>query len=469
MKIRNYYYIFLSAFLILPIFADSKTLEVNRVIESVSRHFPVIIAEQANIAKAKANLLSAQGGFDPVIKSQLLSSTIGVYRNLYLDTEISTPISDTGNKIFTGYRVGRGKFPVYDQKMWTYSQGELRAGIEIPWLRDNKIDDRRAKILTSQSYVNINERELDLKKLQVVRDAVFSYWDWYTEGSKLLIQKQLLQLAKDRQNVLRYRFEKGDIPEIDVTENLRLIMQREISLAQQTQNYQKAELLLSLYYRDKQGKPIIPNSYELPKIHQDVKSIHLNEHHSSEISTILSRHPVMKQLAEQRNISFVDLSIAENNLKPKLSNSIYVSQDFGAGNPPLNYTSINFQLSFELPVYRRQAIGAIQAAKSSLERIDQDKAMFIDRLNVNIKNALNQIHTINQIIDLTKRELAIAKKLEHAEQNKYEHGDSNLFLINLREQSTVETKIKLITALSDSKKARQDLLYALGNNLSINH
>ena len=88
--------------------------------------------------------------------------------------------------------------------------------------------------------------------------------------------------------------------------------------------------------------------------------------------------------------------------------------------------------------------------------------MFVDRLSVNIENAKNEINTMNQVVRLTKKELVIAKQLESAERIKYDHGDSNLFLINLREQSTVETKIRLITALIDNYKAQEEYRYSIG-------
>ena len=452
-------------FLLLPTLAqvvEAKTLQVENVIDSINNHFPIILAAEANIAKSYADLLSARGGFDPVIKSSFVTSAVGIYKNLYSDTEISAPISDSGNRFFTGYRLGRGNFPVYDQKMWTYNQGELRAGVEMPWLRDRLIDDRRAKILVSKLSVTISKKDLDLKKLQARRDGVFSYWDWYLEGNKLIIQKKLLNLAETRQEVIQHRFDKGDIPQLDVIENQRIIMQRRIFFTQQMQSYQKAAFLLSLYLRDKKGNPLIPKTSELPEAIEASSEKSTMTFNKIDFPTIVAQHPLIEQYKAQRSISFINLSLAENNLKPKFSNRIYFARDFGPGNPPLNRSSINLEFLFEVPINQRQALGSINAAKSSLEQLDQDQKMFVDRLSVNIENAKNEINTMNQVVRLTKKELVIAKQLESAERIKYDHGDSNLFLINLREQSTVETKIRLITALIDYYKAQEEYRYSIG-------
>jgi outer membrane protein, heavy metal efflux system len=457
-------YFLYAALSTLPLLMQAKTLEANKVVVSLDKNFPIILAAQADIKKAKANLLAAQGGFDSMIKSRMITSTVSKYKNFYSDTEVSTPIADTGNTVFTGYRLGIGDFPVYDQSMSTHKQGELRAGIEIPWLRDKSIDSRRANILISRSSIEISEKEFDLKKLQVIRDAVFSYWDWYIEGNKLLIQQQLLALAKDRDNIIKYRFEKGDAPELDLVENQRIITQREIFLTQQTQSYQKALLLLSLYYRDIKGHPILPTIEELPRMLGHVSLSQPNKIGNTDFSTVLTQHPLMQQLAKQRSISYTDLALARNNLKPKLSNRIYFAKDFGQGESSINKSSVNLEFSFEVPINRRRALGEIHAAKSTLEQIEQNQKMFSDRLSINLQNSKNQIEMADSVTALTKKELAAAKKLEDAEKIKYAHGDSNLFLVNLREQSTAETETKLVTAWAEQHKARQEYFYITGTN-----
>jgi outer membrane protein TolC len=456
--------LYLISFFCLPSLVNAQPLPVQRVISSINQHFPLILAAEADIAKSKANLQSAQGSFDPVIRSKLTTSTVGIYKNFLTDTEFSTPISNSGNQFFTGYRLGRGDYPSYEQGKLTYNLGEIRAGIEVPWLRDRRIDERRAKILVSHSTVAMSENELALKKLQAVRDGVFSYWDWYLEGNKLIIQQNLLKLAQDRQNVIQQRFDKGDLPRVDVIENQRIILQRKIFLSQQEQNYQKSSLLLSLYLRNDEGKPIVPTISVLPTSIHNLKKNQQIKFNTESFKSTLSQHPLMKQFEQQRNISYIDLSLAENSLKPKFSNRVYLARDFGPGNPPLNRTSINLDFIFELPLNQRQALGSIQSAKSSLERVDQDQKLFIDRLSVNIKTAKNQIKMVNAVNYLAQEELALAKKLELAEKDKYAHGDSNLFLINLREQSTVETYIKLITAIADSNKAKEEYIYSLGRS-----
>ncbi len=456
-------------FFLLPAITVASNLKVEHVIHSINKNFPVILAAKAEVAKAHAELLTARGGFDPLIQSKLLTSTVGRYKNYYSDTEIDMPISNSGNQFFTGYRLGRGNFPVYDQKMWTYNQGELRLGLDIPWWRDRTLDKRRANILMSHYSLTMSEKELELKKIQVLRDGIFSYWDWYLEGNKLLVQQKLLNLAEERQKVIQHRFDTGDIPNLDIIENQRIIMQRKIFLAEQAQNHQKTALLLSLYLRDNQGNPIIPTLNVLPNATKPFPTIKIVKINTTDLARVLANHPVMKQFEQQKNISFIALSLAKNDLKPKLNNRVYLAQDFGPGNPPLNRTSVNVELDFELPINQRQAFGRINAAKSSLEKIAQDEKMFIDRLSVNINNVKNKINMIKQMIALTQKELAMAQELESAEKIKYNHGDSNLLLINLREQSTVETEIRLITTLVEYHKAQQEYLYTIGSISTAQH
>ncbi len=45
----------------------------------------------------------------------------------------------------------------------------------------------------------------------------------------------------------------------------------------------------------------------------------------------------------------------------------------GGGNPPLNRTSINYELTFEIPINQREAKGQMASAENQIQKIDQEK------------------------------------------------------------------------------------------------
>lgn len=438
-------------------------LTESQVLSSVTQHYPLVQAATANIQKARAEYLASKGRFDPKINSQLIGSPNNFYRNIYSDTELNIPVTDSGNSFFTGYRIGRGNFPVYNQERETYNNGEIKAGIELPLLRDKNIDIGRAKIKQSRIRTALNQAELKLVRLEANQAATIAYWDWYAEGKKLLLQQQLLDLANVRQRALEGSFNAGDVANIEVVDNKRIILQRKNALTLQEAIFQKASLTLALFYRDAKGNPIAAGIDALPKQSQPASNYNLtaiNEHYDLRIL----EHPAVKRLNEQRKLTYVDLESAHNKLLPKLNNRIYFSQDFGGGNPPLNRTSINYQLVFELPILQREAKGEILAATHMINKINEEERMQHDNLVRILKDSINQIKAQQTIINSVGEEIKMAVQVQKAENIRFQNGDSNLFLLNQREIETVQTQIRYVDSIGNYHKAIAALRFAMDLN-----
>jgi outer membrane protein TolC len=63
------------------------------------------------------------------------------------------------------------------------------------------------------------------------------------------------------------------------------------------------------------------------------------------------------------------------------------------------------------------------------------------------------IHAAKTRIAMMQQELALSTKVEQAERLRFRHGDSNLLMVNLREQATADARIRTIDALADYHKA----------------
>lgn len=452
----------LSFFMQLNLCAHAQMLTEADVLSSVERNYPLIVAAKANIHKAKAEYLSSQGAFDPTFRSNLLVSPNGIYQNGLAAAELDIPVSDSGTHVFTGYRIGRGKYPPYDQYKETFNYGEFRAGIEIPFYRNNKIDDRRATIMKAEIGSKISEEDLRLTKLKTKLEAALSYWDWVADGMQLQIQKNMLSLALDRQSALDRSVQAGDVAEIDSVDNQRIIMQRKAAVQMYQGLFEKSSLLLSLYYRDASGKPVLLSMLDIPSIRKKevVKSI--NPLSASMIEGMVTHHPGVQLLSRQHEVALVSLKQANNNYLPILNNRVYLAQDMGGGNPPLNRTTINYELTFEIPIFQREAIGQIQAANNELIKIDNERKLQSEQIAVKIRQSLAQIKAYQSIIKHTFDETQMAMRVQRAENIKFTHGDSDLFVLNQRELSTAEAENSYVDAVRNYHMTIAQLRYAIG-------
>jgi outer membrane protein, heavy metal efflux system len=435
----------------------------NEVLTSVRTHFPLILAAKDNIQKAKADYLSAQGAFDPLIRSNVLISPNGTYQYTNFGADVVVPIEDSGNKVFTGYRIGRGTYPPYDQNLETYNYGEFRVGVELPMLRDSNVDIRRTKIKQAGINEKISNEDYRLARLKAEYDAALSYWEWYTTGKQLIFQRHILALAQQRQKALDKSVNAGDLAEIDAVDNKRMIAQRESMVRMNEAMFTKAAQVLSLYYRDASGDPIVLKEKDIPASSQ-VQKWRINQ---SEIETTLSNivnsHPRMKLYQQQYSNALVSLKQANNDLLPKINNRFYIAQDMGGGNPPLNRTSINYELTFELPINQREAKGQMASAENQIQKIDQEKRLEAESIVVNIKKSLIELRAAREVIQLTRKEVDMTVRVEDAEAKRYQHGDSNLFLLNQRELMTVEAETRYFDAIRRYYNSVATLRYSLAS------
>ena len=91
-------------------------LTLEEVLAALDDRNPAIGGAKQEFAAAKGEALAADGAFDPKWKTKAEWEAVGYYRNVIVDTSIEQPTRFRGVTLFGGYRIGQGKFPVYDYK-----------------------------------------------------------------------------------------------------------------------------------------------------------------------------------------------------------------------------------------------------------------------------------------------------------------------------------------------------------------
>ena len=206
-------------------------LKLDTIIAATLKNHPALKGEREERVAADAEVLSSQGAFDPSIKAEALSFVTGGYSGQYGSMFVEKPLQLYGSKVFAGYRVGGGSFPIYDNYYQeTLSGGETQFGFEVPLLRDGPIDKRRTEIGKSESGQQIADALIEQKKIELSRAAALTYWDWTAARNKVRVYRQLLATAQERDKQIAERVKKGDLPDFDRVDNQRTVMQRQAQL-----------------------------------------------------------------------------------------------------------------------------------------------------------------------------------------------------------------------------------------------
>jgi outer membrane protein TolC len=427
---------------------NGKVLSLEKVLKSVDNAYPLILAAERLLTVAEYEYLAAQGAFDANFESIGTVAPTGFYQNARNDAVIRKPTPLGGTSFFAGYRIGRGNFPAYYGERATNELGEVRAGAVVPLFRNREIDKNRADLKKADIDRVLADLSIQKLKLEVIREASRRYWKWVAAGQEYQVNRDLLNIAKERVNQVAERVRLGDLPAVENTENDRAILQREALLISSERELQKAAIDLSLFLREPNGKMILPTNEELPVRFPKHIQIQIDNLDKA-ITDAQKRRPEVKEFQSKREKIGIDRQLEENNLKPQVDLVVSASQDLGAGSPTRSRPELEATVVLNIPVQTRRQRGKIGAAEAKIAQVDQEEKFARDKIQTEIQDALSEVAASFQRVEVAKRELVLAKKLQDLEIERFNLGDSTLLFVNIREQTAAEAAIREVKALND--------------------
>ncbi|QRK06299.1 TolC family protein [Archangium violaceum] len=431
-------------------------LTLEEVLDSVRERHPQVAVARQGVASAEAELLSAKGGFDTVLKTKGVYVPFSYYPHERLDAVVEQPLPLGGMRLFGGYRLGQGKFPTYYGQYETLSSGELRAGLELPLWRNGSIDKRRADISKARLRKEMTGTTLAGDRLELQREAAYHYWDWVAAGQQLGIVSAQYGLAVTRHEQLARRAAAGDIPQIEHTENERVLLEREAELIAARRKLEQAALKLSLYLRDTEGEPLVVSPSRMPG-GLPVPNAVLNAQLDTQLEQALRQRPELRELALQRELFQVDARLARNQAAPAVDLGVSVAKDLGAGPANLRPTELQASLTLDVPLQARGARGQRQAAEAKRAAVEAKTRLARDKVATEVRDTLSALHAAYERVGLARSAADVARRLARGELTRFEQGATSLLFVNLREQAAVDAELKEIKALVDYHRAVIDL------------
>lgn len=436
-------------------------LSLEEVLGSTRSHHPSVDAAQRDVDAAKAEVLSAQGGFDPLVRARGIATPFGYYPHERLEAAIEQPTPLWGLRLFAGYRLGQGDFPVYYGQYETLSGGEVHAGLDLPLWRDGAIDKRRAALSQARLQQQGAVFELAGEQLAVQRQAAYQYWDWVAAGRQVSIATAQYELALARREQIARRVAAGEVPQIEHTENERVLLGRDADRIAAQRALERAALKLSLYLRDARGEPHVVSPTRLPRglpLPEAVQEERLEQ----SLEQALSGRPELRGLNLQREVLRVDAALARNQAAPAVDLGLRVARDVGQGPANLRPTEVQGSLTLDIPLFAREARGQRRAAEAKQSAVDAKARLARDEIVTEVRDALSALRASFARVGLAHDAAEVARQLARAEYTRFEHGDTSLLVVNQREQVAAEAELGELRALVDYQRARVDLLAATG-------
>lgn len=434
-------------FIFQPCLAINEVVDVKDVVKSTFTHHPLILSQLKMLEQSENYLLRNQGAFDLTLKSDAQGYTDGYYDGKAFSAFLEKPLYYMNAKAYAGFRQSDGEFPIYYNELVTQNQGEAFAGAMVSLLRGRNIDEKRFKFLLAKQDLVQSELELNLMYIELQTMAAQAYYKWLADLERVRVQKEILSLAESRIQNFSTRIRKGDLAKIYGVENEKYILKRKYELNSSLQKLYVSAVYLSLFLRDENGMPVILKSTNPSKViglkQQKFKS------KKNLLAVVNNQDLDIKTLQSQKIQSEADRKMGANDLMPRLDLKYEISDDQGAADPKLDPLEQNVFLNLEIPIERRFGVGRKRAAQAKIDALKFKIQFKREKNRTLVLSLLNNLKLFKSNYELTKREISLSDQLRRAELIKFNKGASDFILVNLREESLAESKIKNLTAYLD--------------------
>lgn len=418
------------------------------VVQSVLENFPLIHEAYLKEKAATEEVISAQGAFDHKLVFKSINRFEEKYDNQYFESYLERQTALGGMKVVAGHRQGTGDFPSYYGKYETSGAGEIFAGLSLPILRNFKTDEIRTNLKVKVLEKKQLELQISLKKMTYLHKALSLYYKWILEIQKLRVNNDLLKLAKSRHEMLKAKFKAGDVERVRVTDNQRAIDKRKSETLKSEIELSKIRAEMSVYLRDKQGRPIF-----VP-IEVDPKSFD-EENKLGGLTFDYSRNPQLQILELEKEKLEAEKILFKQSRLPGLNVELLGAKELSS-NRPYDKDRVEIGVKFDFPLENRKAEGKSVAYEYKVRSIEKNREFMENEISQQLQFYIKASSHSRERWQVIMSELAGTKKMADAEKKRWLQGASDLFVVNIREQDVADVEVRRWSALYDYHQYRLD-------------
>lgn len=428
-------------FVLVSNFSFASEITFDKLLASVEKNHPTILKELTKFEESKFDVKRRQGAFDLNLRSKIMQREGDVYDGEYFNVRLDKPLPFMNANVFTQYRKGIRKFPSYEDEYETLDDGEVSLGLRMSLLRYRDIDKNRLELNNAKIEQNIASFQVDVVKEQLKYYVLKTYLGWIYSYEEVKIYEKLLEYSIKQDEAIKFRVKRGDLSAIYITENKQYLIKRKSQLEKAKQKYYSMQFYMSLLWRDDDGKIIDIKGPPTDKVFEGIYAKNMDDY-KLKLSEVVPVKILKLKINKIKN-KFME---AENKLMPKLDLEVSTSKDNGETLTGLDGPEQKILLSVEVPIERNLGKGITQKYSAQRSQLEYKLQYFKEKLeskNIMLKNGLNSTKII---VENSKEELTLAKKMQEAERIRFKNGGSDFFLVNIREQNYAKAQIGLLKA-----------------------
>lgn len=421
----------------------TKALSFEQVLEIVKRNHPVAKQAALFIEKAKADITTARGAFDPQFRNEHAQKNFGGidYYN-YNRPEITIP-TWFGIEVSTGleYLSGSRTDPQETSGRSSY------AGISIPLAKNLLMDKRRATLQTAKMFVQFSATEQRRILNDLLLDAAKAYWYWVQHYRVYNLLREAVTVNEKRTALVKTGYRLGDRPAIDTTEALTQLQSFEVMRENAWMQFQNAglELGVHLWSAENQLLSIPPDAVPVDDSIGDIIRGDLPVLDNL-LQKARNEHPELRgyrfkldMLEVERKLKFQQLLPAVNFRYNQLSKGYNVLKTTG----PLLENNYQYGFYISVPLRFSEGRGEYRKAKLKITETKLAREWKAAGIELKVKSYYNELLALKNQVLIQERACNNYLALQRGEETRFKAGESSLFLVNARENKTLEALQKL--------------------------
>ena len=441
-----------------------KTLSAKQLMEIVKQFHPVAKQADIFIEKAKADVTIAKGMFDPVLKNESAQKTFdGNDYYYYNRPELSIP-TWFGVEVSAGieYLSGNRTDPIETKGETSYF------GISVPLAKNLIMDKRRATLQTAKIFREASAIEKRNTLNNLLLDAMKTYWNWVQQYQVYKILTDAVKVNEKRVALVITAFQLGERPAIDTTEALTQLQNFEMLKSQALLDYQNTGLELSVYMWTVNNQPYNLPLNAIPG--DDLQTSNITGAPIPELNSLLDaarkNHPELVIYNYRLDVLGVEKKLKFQELLPTINfryNQLGKGYDvLKTATGPLFENNFQYGLSLGIPLRLSQGRGEYRKAKLKITETQLQQNQKQWQVENKVKSYYNELVTLKLQIALQEKAYNNFMILQRGEETRFQAGESSLFLINARENKTLEALQKLQELKAKYYKTENALQWAAG-------
>jgi len=498
-------------------------LGINEVIQRVLANDRDLAVSRILLEEARYNVTGARGYYDPRLGLNAyrqrsvtpIASLIGGAANGKLTQEqyLADPQLNGASWFGGTYKIDYSSSRQTSDSTFLSLNPQFPSSVNLnltqPLWRGLFYDDNRHRLQVAKGNVRLTDAQFRQRIIEIVTQAVESYWELDFAYRNLEVQIEAVRLAEQQDASNRRQVEQGLLAPIDVvaTQTQVATFQQNVFTAQQAlttaENALKvlmlpdrADLMWSMALVPAQAPEQTPESSEaLPNLDDAVKtalakrpelaesaiSIELNQY-----DTRLSREQAKPQVDAYANLSLTGLagSPLPPGPNPLTASTLLLTNQLNelstlAGLPPIaiptsstlppifvggygqslsaltsgNFTSAQVGVQFSLPLRNRTASAQVAfsvAEGRRLKTLRQQTEMAIEQ---DVRNALQTTSSARSRLEAAITARVYAEQQYSSEQRQFQAGTSTVFLVLQRQTDLISARTREVRARADLGEA----------------